>query len=217
MTLEEIRAFLEEHKDDEEVKTFLAGLSPAKAITAEDVLAFIATEEGKLVIQPTLDQAVTKAVKTRDKAHEATMESEVKRRVAAEMLKVNPQKEPWQIEIEELKKANEEEKKARQTDQLKRQMVEKASTMGVDAFFIEDYLPESIEVGELFLKKIKERDAKMIERAINERIASGAFKPGGGPSEKPKGTMTFSEYKKLPQDQRIAMVESGEIAKVVPD
>jgi hypothetical protein len=183
MTIQEIRDYINEHKDDEEVSTFIGEFNQPKEIGTDDVLEFLKKDEGRQLVQPFIDQAVTKAVKTRDKAHEIAMESELKKRVASEVLKLNPQEEPWQKEIRELKEANELEKRERAKDQLKRQLVEKAAAINVNPFFIEDYLPESIEQGELYLKKIKEYGESIEKKAINDALASGTMKPKSGSSK----------------------------------
>lgn len=208
MTIDEVKAFLSENKDDVEVKAFLQELSPETELNTDIVGSFLTTEEGRRLVQPILDQAVTKAVKTRDRAHEITLESEVKKRVASEVLKMNPQEEPWQKEIRELKEANEQEKKARANDNLKRQLVEKAAQMGINPFFIDDYLPESLEVGEVFLNKIKTFNDDVVKKATNEILANnGGYKPKVG-NEKDSKKLDLS---KLSRDELIKLEMEGKL------
>jgi hypothetical protein len=61
MTLAELRAWLEEHKADPDVIAYLAGLSK---VTVEGVTTFLATEEGKRLLQPITDRAVTQGIET---------------------------------------------------------------------------------------------------------------------------------------------------------
>ncbi|WP_426578881.1 hypothetical protein P5490_019880 [Bacillus altitudinis] len=61
MNIEEIKQFLAENKDDEEVKMFVGELS---AVSADKVKGFLETEEGKKVLQPRLDQHFTKGLET---------------------------------------------------------------------------------------------------------------------------------------------------------
>ena len=183
MTIAEIRAYLEENKDDVEVKAYLAETAKPRTATPEDIGEFLKTEDGRLLVQPMIDSAVTKAVKTRDKAHEVTFESEMKKRLSAEILKMNPQEEPWQKELREVKETLEKEKSERAKDQLKRQLLEEAVKLQVDPFYFEDYLPESIEQGRLFIQKIQAREKALKEQVSNETLAT-SFKPGSG-SERP--------------------------------
>lgn len=207
MNIEEIRAYLAEHKDDEDVVTFMGEFATTKETTPDDVLEFLKKDEGRKLVEPFIDQAVTKAVKTRDKAHEVALESEVKRRVAAEVLKINPQEEPWQKEIRELKEMNEQEKRERAKDQLKRQLVEKAAALNVNPFFIEDYLPESIEVGELYLKKIKEFAEGVEKKAVNDLMASNSLKPKSGSNKE----TVKKDLSKLTQEEAIRLEMEGKL------
>ena len=215
-TLDDVKAFIEANKDNAELKALILEHSAPVEISKEKVVEFLGTEDGKTLIQPTVDKAVTKAVQTRDKAHEQVLEAEVKKRVAVEVLKLNPTEEPWQKEIRELKEENDKEKRERAKDIMKRQIVEKAAKISIDPFFIEDYLPESIEQGELYLQRIADYTKKVKDATVNELMAKG-FKPGAGDDDKSKkGKMTGAEYAKLDMATRIAMVESGEADQVMP-
>lgn len=203
MTIEEIKEFLIDNKDDEKVKSFLTSMVQKTPITSDEVIEFLKTEDGKIIIQPIVDQRVTDAVKTRDRTHTQNLEIEVKKRVATEILKLNPQEEPWQKEIRELKEMNETERKERAKDNLKRQIVEEAAKMGVNPFFVDDYIPESFEVGKLYLQKIKTHDAELIKTKANE-LMSASFKPGSG-TEKGNtkidlATMTQADLIRLEMD-----------------
>jgi len=95
---------------------------------------------------------------------------------------MNPAEEPWQKENRELREKFEMSEAERAKDSLKRQLVEKAALLKVNPFFIEDYLPPSLEVGELFLQKIKAHDEEMKKATVNELVASG-YKPKSGDSK----------------------------------
>lgn len=178
--LDEVKAFLNEHKDDVEVQAFMQELNPAHQLTAEEVGEFLKTDDGKTLVQPLIDRATTKAVQTRDKAHEVVLENEVKKRVASELLKLNPEKSPLEIKVAELEANAVKLEAERAKDNLKRQIVEKAAAIGINPFFIEDYMPESIEQGELFLQKIKKFNDDIIQKTTNDLIASTGFKPKTG-------------------------------------
>lgn len=211
MTIDDVKAFLSENKDAPEVQEFIAGFGGGGMPTADQVREFIATEEGKLVIQPVIDSTVTKAIKTRDKAHEQAMNAEVSRRVAAEMLKLNPQEEPWQKEMREVRENLENERKERARDNMKRQLVEEAARMGVDPFFIDDYLPESIEVGKLYLQKIAARDKAVIQKANNELLAAGSYKPAAGQGKDAQKI----DLSKLSRDELVKMEQEGSLDSAI--
>lgn len=207
MTIDDVKAFLSEHKDDVEVKAFYAEISPEHSVTPDEVNEFLKTDDGKVIVQPMIDQAVTKAVKTRDKAHEVILENEVKKRVAGEVLKMNPQEEPWQKEMREMREKMEANEKKMAVDNMKRQLVEKAAVMQINPFFIEDYLPESIEQGELFLQKIKSYNDDLTKKVTNELVAKG-FKPG---SAVEKANSQKVDLSKLTQADLIRLEMEGQL------
>lgn len=61
MKLEEVKQFLEENKDQEDVKEYVKGLSK---VTPDGVKAFLDSEEGKKLLQPKLDNNFTKGLET---------------------------------------------------------------------------------------------------------------------------------------------------------
>lgn len=201
ITIADVKKFLEESKDSDETKAFLAELVKPAEVTPDMFKAYAESDDGKVILEPMVDKRVTEAVKTRDKFWEKErLEPEVKKRVAAEVLKLNPKEEPWQREIRELKEENEKEKAERAKDQLKRQIVEKAQAIGVDAFFLEDFLPPTLEQGELYLKRIVDRDKKIAEKAANDLMASGKFVPSGAKPQEKKidlSKLSFEDAVKL--------------------
>jgi DNA-binding ferritin-like protein (Dps family) len=186
MNWDEVLKAIEEGKDSEEVKKFLTAMLDKygkKELTGDEVNAFLDTEDGKKLIQPRIDTVVTKALQTRDKSWEEknkdAIEKEVKKRVADEVLKMNPQEEPWQKEMRELKEKMDQKDKDYARSELKRQITEEAAKMGIDPFFLEDYIPETIEAGKLYLKRISDHNKKVKEAVVNELVASGQYKPNG--------------------------------------
>jgi len=209
MTIKEIKDFLQEAKDTDEVKAFMAEMvkkEPAE-VTPELFKKFLESDDGKVLIQPYGDQRATEAVKTRDKFWEKErLESELKKRLAEELLKLNPTKDPLQLKVEEMEKTLAEEKSERAKDQLRRQIVEKAAFMKVDPFFLEDYLPATVEQGELYLKRIAERDEKLKTTIVNDLIASKKFVPSGGKEKASK-----IDYSKLTMEEAIKLEEDGKL------
>jgi len=193
MNLEEIKAWLAEHKEDDGVINFLKELSPAPELTPEAFKDYLDTQDGQRLIQPHVDRTVDKAIKTYRENHFA---AEVKKEVAAEILKINPTETPEQRQIRELRETVEKSEKERAQDRLKRQIVEEASKIGVDAFFVDDYLPGSIDEGKVYLQKIKGYVDAQKTKVANELLASGG-KPSGGNSQEP-------DYNAMSKEERMA-------------
>jgi hypothetical protein len=207
ITIADIKKFLEESKDSDETKAFIAEIAKPAEVTPDLLKKFAESDDGKIVLEPMIDKRVTEAVKTRDKFWEKErLEPEVKKRVAAEVVKLNPAKDPMEIKFEELQRTLAEEKAERAKDQLKRQIVEKAQALGVDAFFLEDYLPATPEQGELYLKRIADRDKKIAEKAANDLMASGKFVPNGAKPQESK-----IDYSKLTLEEAIKLENEGKL------
>jgi tRNA A37 threonylcarbamoyladenosine dehydratase len=180
LTLNDVREWLAKNKDAADVKAFLGEIAPTHQLSADEVKEFLDTQDGKSLLQPMMDSRVTEAIGTYKKGHfDAEVKKQVAARVSEEMAKLNPQETPEQAQIRELKKAFEDERAARERDNLKRQIVETGAQMGVEPFFLEDYLPASFEQGKLYLQKIAEFVKQRESKAKNELLATG-FKPGSG-------------------------------------
>jgi len=89
MTIEEIKVFLQENKDKEEIKTFISSLS--EKVTYDKVMA---DPEIKKAIIADQDRAIQKAVENYKNEHlPKRVEEEIKKR---------GEKQPWEIEIAKL-------------------------------------------------------------------------------------------------------------------
>ena len=209
MTIDEIRKWLVENKDTEEVKKFFLDINPKKPLTAEEVSAFLGTDDGKTFIEPQIDKRVTDAVKKRDKYHDDRFETELKKRLAAEILKINPEEPPEQKQIRELRKQFEESEEARKTETLQNKISARAHEMGVDPLFVAGMNFQSEDEATVWMKRVIERDKTLKEKVTNELMATTSFKPGsgtGGPGGKPKTDLT-----KLSQDEMIKLEMQGKL------
>lgn len=177
MTFEEVKAWMAENEKDPKVQELLAVMAPKPQMTPDSVREYLDTQEGQKVVQPFVDRKLDQAIQTYKGNH---FQQEVKAQVAAELLKLNPQETPEQRRLREVEEKLSQSEKDRARDHLKRQMVEEASKIGVDAFFIDDYLPASLDEGKLFLSKVKQYVEAREAKKANEILTSGGFKPGAG-------------------------------------
>ena len=100
---DEIKTYFETNKDTDEVKNYLGGL-----VTPERINTYLDTDAGKKVLQPRLDSYATKAITTHDAKFK---ENELPKLVAEEIKKKYPEKDPRDIEIEQIKIEQERLKK----------------------------------------------------------------------------------------------------------
>lgn len=160
MTLEEIKEYLEEHKEDAEVKAYLNELSRP---SEENVKEFLNTYQGQKVLQPYLDRHFTKSLETwKQNNLEKLIDEEVKKRY--------PEKTPEQIEIEKLRKQIEEAEKARQREALVNKALkladEKALPKGIIDFFIADDEENTIKN----LERLEQEYQAAVQKAVEEKF-----------------------------------------------
>lgn len=172
MNIEEIKQFLEQNKENEEVKAFVGELS---AVSADKVKGFLETEEGKKLLQPRLDQHFTKGLETwKDNNLEKIVEEEVSKR--------NPSKTPEQIEVEKLRKEIEAERAARNRETLVNKALkaadEKKLPKDVIDFFIGDNEDSTLEN----LSKLEESFNAAVQAAVDVK-----FKESGREIERGNG------------------------------
>jgi hypothetical protein len=202
MTVEEIRAWLSENKEKAEVVAFITEITPKTQIGAETVAPYLETDDGRKLIQPLIDSAVSKGVKSFKEGH---YEKDLKAAVAAEILKINPQETPEQKQIRELRETVEKSEGARARDNLRRQIVEEAAKLGVPAWWVDDFSGNTIEEAKVFMGKVKNFVSDIETKKANELLVGGA-KPGSG-----NGQGTKTDASKLTLEEAIALEEGGKL------
>ena len=205
MEFAEVKTFIEEHKGEEEVSGFLKTLVPEPAVTTDVVNKFLGTEEGKRLVQPLMDKRVTEALDTFKKK---TFESEVQARVAAELLKRNPEETPEQRRIRELEENMKKSEEERANERLKAQIKDLAFKEQVSPDFIDEIPFSSPEQAALYIRRFKQMVTDAQTAKINELLANGSFKPGAGNQHESSQKRDLS---KLSRDELIAMEIDGKL------
>ncbi|MEW5567375.1 DUF4355 domain-containing protein [Rossellomorea marisflavi] len=170
MTLDDIKKFLSDNKDKEDVKAYLGELS---AVSPDKVKGFLDTEEGKQIMQPKLDSNFSKGLETRKQNNlEDLIKEEVKRR--------NPDKTPEQIKIEELEKKIADAETARNREVLVNKALKVAKEKNLPDSVIDFFIGENEESTLENLGKLEESFTGALKTAVDERFkAGGRDVPGG--------------------------------------
>lgn len=177
MNIEEIKQFLEQNKENEEVKAFVGELS---AVSADKVKGFLETEEGKKVLQPRLDQHFTKGLETwKTNNLEKIVEEEVSKR--------NPSKTPEQLEIEKLRKEMESERNARNREKLANTALKVADKKMLPKDVIDFFIGENEESTIENLSKLEESFNAAVQAAVDVK-----FKESGREIEQGNGAVHSS-------------------------
>ncbi|MFA3940867.1 DUF4355 domain-containing protein [Bacillus subtilis] len=173
MNIEEIKQFLAENKDNEEVKAFVGELS---AVSADKVEEFLETEEGKRFIQPRLDSYFTKGLATwKANNLDSIVEEKIRER--------NPDKTPAELEIEKLKKQIEDAEKARNREALVNKALNVADEKKLPKGVIDYFIGEDEETTLANLSKFEETFNAAVQNAVDIKFKeSGTNFEKGDPS-----------------------------------
>ena len=172
MKLEDVKKFLSENKDQDEVKAYLGELS---AVSADKVKGFLETKEGKSLIQPKLDSHFTKGLETwKANNLEKIIEDEVNKR--------NPQKTPEQLELEKLRKEIEDERKARNRESLVNKALKVADEKSLPKGIIDFFIADDEENTLTNLSKLEEEYSKAVQSAVDSKFKEHGreFQQGNG-------------------------------------
>ncbi|HDG8685373.1 TPA: DUF4355 domain-containing protein [Staphylococcus aureus] len=162
MNIEEVKSFLEEHKDDKEVKDYLSGL---KTVSVDDVKGFLDTEEGKRFIQPELDRYHSKGLESwKEKNLENLIEKEVQKR--------NPEQSEEQKRISALEKELEKRDAEAKREKLRSNALGKAQELNLPTSLVDRFLGDSDEDTEQNLKALKETFDKYVQEGVDSKFKS---------------------------------------------
>jgi hypothetical protein len=153
-----------------------------------------------------MDKRVTEGIKT---YRENNFEKEVKEQVAKEILRLNPQETPEQKQIRELRDDVEKERKARERDNLRRQIVEEAAKRNLTTFWVDDFPGSSLDEAKVFMGKIESSYKDLETRVKNELISSQSYKPGSVRERDDKKNKL--DVSKLSQQDLIALEMEGKL------
>ena len=213
ITVEVVKEFLTTNKEDEGVIAFLAEITPEAKLTAEAVLPFLETQEGKALVDPIVDRAVTGGVKTyKEGNYEKDLQAATAAGVAKEMLLLNPEETLQDKRIRELENAVEDQKKKGDKNILTRELTEESVRLGIKPVFIEEYTGGTREEGFVYLRKVKAELEEGISIGVNAKLSAG-FKPGASGT----GDKNKIDVSKLSVEEVIRMEEAGELDAALVD
>lgn len=159
-TLDEVKKFLEENKENEEVKSYLNELS---AVSADKVNGFLDTEEGKRLIQPRLDSHFTKSLDTWKANNLDSL-------VDAKVKELYPEETEEQKRIRKLEKELEDQKSAAQREKLLNKAVSYASEKQLPADVVEFFIGEDEDSTMKNLGAFEEKYSAALQKAIESKF-----------------------------------------------
>ncbi|ASZ05123.1 MULTISPECIES: DUF4355 domain-containing protein [Bacillus] len=172
-TLEDVKKFLEENKENEDVKAYLNELS---AVSADKVNGFLDTEEGKRLIQPRLDSHFTKGLDTwKANNLDALIDAKVK--------ELYPEETEEQKRIRKLEKELEDQKTAAQREKLLNKAVSYASEKQLPADVVEFFIGEDEESTMKNLGAFEEKYNAALQKAIESKFQENGRDVQSGSNE----------------------------------
>lgn len=190
ITLEDVKQFLEQNKDNEDVKNYLVGLSKP---TLEGVKAFLETEEGKKLLQPRLDQYFTKGLETwKQNNLQKLIDEEISRRY--------PQETEEQKLLKKLQADLEAEKQARVREALRNKAITIATEKGLPVALIDHFLGQDEETTLANIQKLETAFQEHVKAAVEARFKEYGRTPHpggpGNPAPKKEGELGAELAKK---------------------
>jgi hypothetical protein len=204
MNLEEVKQFLQEQKDNEEVKSYLQELSK---VTVNGVSAFLDTEDGKKLLQPKLDSFFTKGLET-------WKGNNPKKLVDEEVSKRNPSETPEQKRIRELEEKIEKAEKERTREILKNKALSSFAEKKLPTFFIDHLIGNDEDSTNANLTKFEEVwNNQKVEFLKNNAQSFG--NQGNNPPNN-QNTVTKEEFAKMTYSDRVKLAnENPELYKAL--
>ncbi|WP_339249261.1 DUF4355 domain-containing protein [Bacillus sp. FSL M8-0054] len=181
-TLDEVKKFLEENKENQEVKAFVGELS---AVSADKVEGFLETDEGKRLIQPRLDSHFTKGLETwKANNLDALVDAKVK--------ELYPEETEEQKRIRKLEKELEDQKTAAQREKLLNKAVSYASEKQLPADVVEFFIGEDEESTMKNLGAFEEKYNAALQKAIESKFQENGRDVQSGSNEPTNQSLDIS-------------------------
>lgn len=160
----EVKTWLDQNAQTEEVKNYIGGL-----VTADRVNSFLETEEGKKLIQPKIDSHFTKGLET-------WKTNNLEKLINEEVTKRNPAETPEQKQIRELtERLNKKEAEEKKQTLMNKGLL-KADEKKLPKELVSFFLGEDEDTTYKNLDSLATVFNAHIENVVKERLASG-YKP----------------------------------------
>lgn len=166
VSLEEVKTFCDQNKNNEDLKKYLMGLFPQTTEPTEDQFkAFLNSEKGRAIYQSELDRQVSKGI---DTWKEKTLPKMVQDKVDEKLKELNPEETKEQKLLREtndrLKKLEDENVREKRTNLIIKELT--AKELGVFIGFAEKFIADDDD------KTIKnvESFADIIAKYVAEKV-----------------------------------------------
>lgn len=160
LTLEQVKKFLEESKENQEVQELLKGFN---SVTKNDVEAFLETEEGKQLLQPLLDSYFHKGLKT-------WKQNNLEKLINEKIRELNPDKTPEQIELEQIKQQLKQMEKEKLRESLKNKALTYLTEKNLPVQLVDYFVGEDEETTIQNLQRFENVFINQLQQAVENRL-----------------------------------------------
>lgn len=174
MTLEEVKKFIEENKDNEEVQSYIRGF-----ITSDRVEEFLNNEDGKKILQPKLDKNFNKGLET-------WKENNLNKLVDEKIKELYPEEDPKDLELKKLRQEMEEMKREAEREKLRNKALKIATEKNLPTDMVDFFIGENEETTLKNLEVFEETFTNNLEVKIKERLKQNSYTPPSGENTTPK-------------------------------
>lgn len=179
MKLEDIKNYLEENKEDEQVASYLEELSTP---TVDGVKGFLeSNEEGQKLLQSLSDARVTQGI-------ESFKSNNLEKLIDEEMRKRNPELSDEQIELQQIKQKLEQIEYEKQYEVLKNKALTIATEKKIPTNMVDYLIGEDEEATEANLTTFEQTMKDYVDSQVKARINDSSYTP---PAEG-SGNKTFT-------------------------
>lgn len=186
MDFNEVKQFIEENKDNEEIQNYVRGF-----ITPDRVENYLNGEDGKKLIQPKLDSHFTKGLETwKSNNLEKLIDEEIKSRF--------PEKDQKDIELEKVKAELEKIKADANRKELMNKALLVADEKKLPKDLVKFFLGEDEESTIKNLGALEEVFSNHVETLVQERLKQSSYTPPKGEENK---SFTMDDIKNMSSDE----------------
>ncbi len=171
MKWEEIKKWLEENKSDEQVKEFINQNADEQEVTLDKVKELAEKDKD---IKGWLDGEKDRH---HSKALETWKNNNLEKLVDEEGKKRNPEKEPWELEMEKIKEDLERERNEKTRETLKNKALSVAQEKGIPSNLVDYFIGEDEDTTLKNLEALEKEVQPMIQTKVDERLNEGDHKP----------------------------------------
>ncbi|PUA40637.1 hypothetical protein C8Z91_03060 [Paenibacillus elgii] len=189
MDLEQVKQFIEDNKQNEELQSYLQGLNP---LSVEGIEQFIqSNKEAKSWFDSTVDKRSAKSLETWKANHlESLLDTEIKKRF--------PAKDEKEIEVERLRVEIENMKQEKLRERLTGQAIKIASSKNLPLSLVDFFIGTNEDITTANLAVLEQSLKLAVQQQVEQRLKSDGYTP---PANSAAKTFTLDAIKGMSHDE----------------